>query len=220
MNKSMWLSFAVSISVVGSVMASASAQQLPGQPEALLPQQQLNEVVQQPRTIPQSTAVIVSFPASVVVDVGQDQDYPLTLPLAQAIFDDQGNLVVPENTPVSVLLKPVDGGVEIAAQSLVVAGQIVPIDAASPMIPGTTVTHMRANDRAVENGAVWGRILGSGFGFMNQGNPDQFDRGAMLGSAVGALAGLRNPENTRIVQIPQGSVYVLSLQAPVVLAAR
>ncbi len=171
-------------------------------------------------TIPQSTGIIVSFPAAVVVDVGQRQDFPLTLPLAQAILDDAGNVIAPENTPVSIVLKPTDGGAQIVAQSLVIAGQIVPIQASSPMIPGTTITHMRANDRAVENGAVWGRIMGSGFGFLGNGDPDRFDRGAMLGSAMGLLSGLRSPENTRVVQIPQGSVYVLSLEAPITLAVR
>jgi hypothetical protein len=65
-----------------------------------------------------------------------------------------------------------------------------------------------------------GRIGGSTLGFISQGDPDQFDRGAMLGSAVGLISGLRSAENTRIVQIPQSSVYVLSLEAPIQLSTR
>jgi hypothetical protein len=170
--------------------------------------------------IPQDTAIIVSFPASVTVDVGQKKDYPLTVPLASPIQDSLGNVVAPENTPVTIILKPTDGGAKIIAQSLVVKGRIVSIKASSQMIPGTTITHMRANDKAVENGSVWGRIGGSTLGFISQGDPDQFDRGAMLGSAVGLISGLRSAENTRIVQIPQSSVYVLSLEAPIQLSAR
>jgi hypothetical protein len=167
-------------------------------------------------TVPQSTAIVVAFPASIAVDVGdEDEPYPLTLPLAQAIRDPQGNVLIPENTPVSIVVQPTDHGAKIVAQSLVVNGHIVPIQASSPVIPSATITHRRANDRAIENGAVLGRLVGSGFGFLNSGDPDQFDRGAMLGNTVGMLMGLRSPQRTHVVQIPQGSVFVLALEAPI-----
>ncbi|MBI4782766.1 MAG: hypothetical protein HY785_15800 [Oscillatoriophycideae cyanobacterium NC_groundwater_1537_Pr4_S-0.65um_50_18] len=167
-------------------------------------------------TIPQSTAVVVVFPTTVAVDVeDEDQPYPLTLPLAQAILDSQGNVLIPENTPISILIQPTDQGAKIMAQSLIFNGQIIQIQAVSPVIPSATITHTRANTRAMENGAVYGRLLGSGFGFVNNGDPDQFDRGAMLGSAVGMLMGLRSSDRSHIVQIPQGSVFVLALEAPI-----
>jgi hypothetical protein len=201
------------MSLLGAVTVPVIAQPVPSVP----PQPQ---AVSQDLTIPQDTAIIVSFPAPVTVDVGQKKDYPLTLPLASAIKDAQGNVVAPENTPVTIVLKPTDGGAKIVAQSLVINGRIVSIKASSQMIPGTTITHKRANDKAVENGSVWGRLTGSTLGFLSNGDPEQFDRGAMLGSAIGLVSGLRSAENTRIVQIPQSSVYVLSLEAPIQLSAR
>jgi len=207
------LSLACSISLLGAVTLPANAQQAP-----TLPSQP--PVVSSEISIPQDTAIIVSFPAPVTVDVGQKKDYPLTVPLANAIKDAQGNVIVPENTPVSIVLKPKEGGAKIVAQSLVINGRIVAIKASGQVIPGTTITHKRANDKAIENGSVWGRIGGSTLGFLNQGDPDQFDRGAMLGSAVGLLTGLRSAENTRVVQISQSSVYVLSLEAPISLSSR
>ncbi|MBD2440410.1 hypothetical protein [Nostoc sp. FACHB-110] len=206
-------SLACSISLLGAVTLPAHAQPTPPQPSQ--PQAVSSEIA-----IPQDTAIIVSFPAPVTVDVGQKKDYPLTVPLASAIKDAQGNVIAPENTPVSIVLKPKEGGAKIIAQSLVINGRIVTIQASSQVIPGTTITHKRANEKAVENGSVWGRIGGSTFGFLSQGDPDQFDRGAMLGSAVGLLTGLRSAENTRVVQIPQSSVYVLSLEAPISLSSR
>ncbi|QMS87865.1 hypothetical protein HUN01_09805 [Nostoc edaphicum CCNP1411] len=214
MKMQMLLSLACSISVLGSIILPANAQPVMIQPT------QPTQAVNQEINIPQDTAIIVSFPASVTVDVGQKKDYPLTLPLASAIKDNQGNVVAPENTPVTITIKPIDGGAKIVAQSLVVNGRIISIKASSQIIPGTTITHMRANDKAVENGSVWGRIGGSTLGFFSQGDPEQFDRGAMLGSAVGIISGLRSAENTRIVQIPQSSVYVLSLEAPIQLSVR
>lgn len=62
-------------------------------------------------------------------------------------------------------------------------------------------------------------LSGSTLGGSN-GDPEQFDRGAMLGSTIGIVSGLRSAENTRIVQIPQSSVYILSLEAPIQLSAR
>ncbi|MBE9210725.1 hypothetical protein IQ244_30330 [Nostoc sp. LEGE 06077] len=207
------LSLACSLSLLGAVTSPTYAQTVPA--VEAQPQTVSSEI-----TIPQDTAIIVSFPASVTVDVGQKKDYPLTLPLASAIKDSQGNIIAPENTPVSIVLKPKEGGAKIVAQSLVINGRIVTIKAASQVIPSTTITHKRANDKAVENGSVWGRIGGSTLGFLSQGDPEQFDRGAMLGSAVGLVTGLRSAENTRIVQIPHSSVYVLSLEAPVSLTPR
>ncbi|BAY18498.1 hypothetical protein NIES2109_01760 [Nostoc sp. HK-01] len=207
------LSLACSLSLFGAVISPAHAQ-----PAATVEPQA--QAVSSEITIPQDTAIIVSFPATVTVDVGNKKDYPLTLPLASAIKDAQGNTLAPENTPVSIVLQPKEGGAKIVAQSLVINGRIVTIKAASQVIPGTTITHKRANDKAVENGSVWGRIGGSTLGFLSQGDPEQFDRGAMLGSAVGLLTGLRSAENTRIVQIPQSSVYVLSLEAPISLTPR
>lgn len=168
--------------------------------------------------IPQTTGIIVTFPAAVVVNVKDHRDeYPLTLPLAQAITDRQGNILVPQNTPVSIILRPTDQGAQIVAQSIVINGQIVPIQAASPTIPSTRVTRQSANQRAVESGSVLGRLGGSVFGFASGGDPDQFDRGAMLGSALGLANGLRSSDSDELVQIPQGSVYVLALQAPIAL---
>jgi hypothetical protein len=171
-------------------------------------------------TISQDTAIIVSFPAAINVDAGQKQEFPVTVPLSSAIKDSQGNVIAPENTPVTIVLKPTKGGVKIIAQSIVINGRIVPINASSQIIPGTTITHKRANDKAVENGSIWGRIGGSALGFASGGDPDQFDRGAMGGSLIGLVSGLRSPENTRVVQIPQNSVYVLSLEAPVRISRR
>jgi len=37
---------------------------------------------------------------------------------------------------------------------------------------------------------------------------------------MGLLSGLRSAENTRVVQIPQSSIYVLSLEAPITFSSR
>lgn len=211
-------SLCASIAIIGTPSLPAIAQSTPEESAAqVTTSSALTAPVLSSRqtaaTIPATTGIIVSFVAPVSMDAGGDP-YPLTVPLSQAIADPQGNILVPENSPVSILLQPEDGGAKIVAQSIVIGGQIVPIRAASPVIPGTTVVHTRANDRAADEGATMGRIVASGFGFFNGGDPDAFDRGGMLGNLVGMVSGRRD-ESTRVVQIPQGSVYVLSLEEAV-----
>jgi hypothetical protein len=225
MKTQIWLGFACSFSLLNSLTLPAMAQGVSPQ-SSTTPQSlqsvQINQPTATPQalTIDQSTAIVISFPAPLAIDVGQNQDYPLTVPLAQAIYDNQGNVIVPENTPVSILLKPTDGGAKIVAQSIVVKGRIVSLQASSPMIPGTTIVQKRANDKALENGAIFGRLGGSLGGVFSSGDPDKFDLGAMGGSALGIITGLRSAEDTRVVQIPQGSVYVLSLEAPIQISLR
>ena len=222
MKTQMLLSLACSISFLGSVTLGATDQNVPtqryGQPPATLRVQP--PAVSQNITIPQSTAIVISFPQPLSVDVGQKQEYPFTVPLSQPIKDSQGNILVTENSPVSIVLKPTKGGAKIVAKSLVVNGQIVLIEASTQMIPGRTITQMRANDKARDNGSVWAKIAGSGWGVINGGDPEAFDQGVMGGSFIGGLIGARTPENTRVVDIPQNGVYVLSLSAPVQLSVR
>lgn len=186
---------------------------LPTSPSAASPSPSpLVEAVraQRNRNIPAATGVVVTFLAPVTVDVNEAA-YPMTLPLTSPIYDSLGNVVAAENSPVSVMIQPGDDGARIVAQSILINGRIMPIQAESPLIPGTTVTHMRANDRAADEGATLGRMAASGFGFLNGGDPDAFDRGGMLGNFVGMVAGRRD-ESSRLVQIPQGSVFVLPLE--------
>lgn len=164
-------------------------------------------------TIQPNTGIIVSFSAPVVIDA-DEVAYPMTLPLSQPIMDAQGNVIVPANSPVSVLIEPEEGSARVVAQSIVINGQVVPIQAASDLIPGRTVTHMHANDRAADEGATFSQMTANGFGFFSGGDRTAYNQGAMLGNFLGMAAG-RQDDNSRIVQIPQGSVYVLALEEAV-----
>ncbi len=169
-------------------------------------------------TIPKNTAIIVSFPTPMTIDVTEKQDIPLTVLLAHAIRDAQGNVIVPENSPVSIMIKPEDGGAKIVAQSLVINGQVVSIQASSPKIPGTTITHKGGHEKAEESGSVWGKIGESAFGFASGGKAEYSERGSMLGRTLGLVTGLSSPNKSRVINIGENSVYVLSLEATVELS--
>jgi hypothetical protein len=168
--------------------------------------------------IPRSTAIIISFAQPISIDANQHQEYPLTAMLAQPIRAAQGQVIVPENTPVSIALKPTQGGILLVAKSLVINGRIVPCQAMSQLIPGRAVTTVRAQDKAKDNMATFGKfgerlggLFGGGSGSVGA------DHGNMIGSLVGGVAGLATPESSRVVEIPQNSVYILSLSTPISL---
>ena len=169
--------------------------------------------------IPQTAGVIIKLPGAVNVDVGQKQDYPLTVPLAQPLFDLYGNEVVPVNTPVSIKLKPENGGARIVAESIVVRGQIVSIQATTAVVPGHTIEQMSGAERARENSGVFGNLVGAVMGATAPSGrkAEMFDQGGMIGGAIGILSGMGSPKNVRVVQLPAESVYVLQLQAPIAL---
>jgi hypothetical protein len=54
---------------------------------------------------------------------------------------------------------------------------------------------------------------------VNGGDLNAYNQGAMFGSGVGVVAGLATSKKVDVVQIPQGGVYILSLQAPIALMA-
>ena len=165
-------------------------------------------------TIPQSSAITITFSSPVTFDAGQKQSLPITAFLAQPLLDSNGNIVAPANSPVSVQLKPTQGGVQIQAESLVIGGRVIPIQASSLFIPGHTVT-------AANNGTtqpVLGNIGGSIGNILNSATHSTTDlapMGTNVGSVLDAVLGSGSSKSVRVVEIPQGSIYILTLQAPV-----
>ncbi|WP_157072236.1 hypothetical protein [Picosynechococcus sp. PCC 73109] len=160
-----------------------------------------------------ASAILVNFPSAVVVDVGQKDDYPLTLPLFQDLRSASGELLAPANTPITLRVKPHKDGAILVADSIIVNGQVVNIQAqSSTMIPGRTVTQRTAQEMAKQNSAVWGNLTTSlaGAAGTSIGTQQQF---GFLGAAVGILSGMGSPDDLRIVEIPAGSVHLLQVQA-------
>jgi hypothetical protein len=184
-----------------------------------------------PRTIPQSAAIVVTFASEMNFKVDEDQSQPTTLLLANPIVDSQGNTIAPANSPVQARLVPVDNGkgVQIYAEALVSGGQMIPIQAVSAVIPSQRITLEGGDERAAQNAQIFQRIGGSITGAaIDERKPRTYEKandtshgmriGSLIGNAVGLVSGLASPRRIRVVQIPQSSVYVLTLQAPITLA--
>ncbi|MBD2774777.1 hypothetical protein [Iningainema tapete] len=177
-------------------------------------------------TIPKSSAITISFPTPVTFNAGQKKSLPTAALLAHPILDSNGNVVAPPSSPVSIELQPFDGGAKIVAQSVVIGGRVIPITASSPLIPGKTVTIASGAQLAQENQYFYRNLVGSVFGVFGSANRASNDIitnltnfGNTVGTGIGILTGLSSPKTTRQVEITSGSMYVLTLQAPVTLPA-
>jgi len=204
--------FALSISGVSTIPALAQVQ--PPTP----PAQNLDA------NIPQSSAITITFPIGVRLNAGQKKSLPTVAYLAQPLLDSSGNVVAAANSPVSIQIEPTKGGAQIKADALVVGGRVIPILALGPLIPDYTVTTASGVQQAQANQGLFSSLAGSLFSVVGAATRASSDKvtnlanlGTSLGAGLGIVSGLSSPKTTRQVEISQGSVYILTLQAPVSL---
>ncbi|PZD73024.1 hypothetical protein C1752_02702 [Acaryochloris thomasi RCC1774] len=195
---------AIALSTITSVTLPAFAQSTPSSYQA----------ASSVSTIPASTALTVTFPGNMVVNAKKKQDYPMTLFLAQPLFDSQGQQVVAANSPIVAKMTPTKGGAQIVAESLVINGRVVAIQASSPLIPSYSVTQTSSYQSAREGSAMFANIAGGITGGAT-GSANAFNRASFLGGGLGALAGLASSKKHKVVEVPAGSIYVLTLEAPI-----
>ncbi|WP_017328087.1 hypothetical protein [Synechococcus sp. PCC 7336] len=160
--------------------------------------------------LPASTAVLVTLP-EVIVDVGQGDAYPLTVPSMQPLYNRYGQELVPANSAVSIRIQPEDGGAYIVAEHIIVNGRVVPLQARSSFLPGQTITRAAADQMAHRNRTVFGN-LGVAVAGASGTNLSTVQRSGFLGSAFGTVVGLSSPDKLRLVRIQPGSVQTLTLQ--------
>lgn len=203
-NKSDLLGLGLSFSVVVSTTLPALAQySVPSHPQVR------NQDMTQPQP---AMAIVVSFPEPVVFDIGQNQTVPITLYLAQPLQNSAGNVIVPANSPVEAYLVPHESGAFIVARSLVVNGQLIPIQANSNFLEGKTVTVRSGTDKAQVWGSTFARIAHGVVAPLSNGNLNEVYKYAAIADGVAHLAGAFSTEKARVVEIPQGTTYILRLQ--------
>lgn len=169
--------------------------------------------------LPESTALLISFPRDVIVDVGQHEDYPITLPLMQDVRLPNGDLLIPANTPISVTIKPYKDGAMLVADSIIINGQVISVTAQSAKLPGRTITNISAQQMARQNSALAGNLATSILGAAGA-DLSLLQRGGFGGAAIGILSGIGSPDDVRIVEIGAGSVHILKLNASTELVSR
>ncbi|NET45924.1 hypothetical protein [Okeania sp. SIO2B3] len=206
----------LTLSAFSVILSLSSSMPTLAQQQTIVEQQQNSQT----RTIPQSTAIVVAFPHPIEFDVGQEQPYSTTVPLAQPILDSQGDIAVPANSLVTVKLVPSNGGAQIVAESIVIAGQVVPIKASGSTIAGQEITLTKGPQKAGKNAPTYTRLGSNIVGAIGGGDLDSVVLGQMVGQGVGIIVDLSSPETINLLTIPPGSVYVLTLEAPIVSSGR
>ena len=209
---------AIVLALFASVPISALAEVQPPTPS----------IQNQTVTIPQSAAIIISFPTAVTFDTSQKQIITTAAYLAKPLLDSNGKVVAETNSPINIQLQPTKAGVRIKAEALVVNGQVTPIQTDGPLIPDRPVTPASSIQKAQANQSLYGNMAGSAFnvllgafGGANLFGSDQTSNiGNFMGNGLVGISGLSSPKPSRQVDIPQGSVYILTLKDPVTISPK
>ena len=128
MNKRTLLNIVLALSFSGFSPIPALAQVQPPAPS----------VQNQEVTIPQSSAITITFPIAVTLDVGQKKSLTTAAYLVKPLLDSSGNVVAEANSPINIQIQPTKGGAQIKAEALVVGGRVTPIEASGPKIDNAT----------------------------------------------------------------------------------
>lgn len=218
MNQRMLLNIVLALSVSGFSTIPAIAQVQPPPPS----------VQNQEVTIPQSSAIIITFPIALTFDISRKKTLTTAAYLAKPVLDSNGNVVAEANSPINIQLQPTQGGAQLKASALVIGGRVTPILASGPLIPDQKVITTSSIQRAQANQGLLSNMAGSAFnvlysvfGGATRTSSDQginfSNIGNSVGTGLGMMSRLSSPKTTRQVEIPQGSVYILTLEAPVTL---
>ena len=154
------------------------------------------------RIIPASSAIVVTVPNDVQLDAGGVTS--ITLVLSRAIFDKDGMEIAPINSLISARVIPDNGGIKIVADSLVLRGKHIRLQASTIAYRGETITTTSGISKADSFGNI-GEVLLRPFG----------SDVSIVGRGFGTIVGLLSPERQTIVRIPLGTIFVLSLQAEI-----
>jgi hypothetical protein len=190
-------------SVLSTINLSAYASQ-----SAPANQQSINQ-----ESLTSKPAIVVYLPTDLVLDAGNKAPRPITLGLAQDFTDRSGN-IIPRNSPVSAEIQYLGKAIKINVKGVVYKSQLIPIQASSELIPGDKVTVISGAEKAKQYSSMGGRFGGMALGLMGDGDTSSTFEGALGGAVLGMALGLASPEEKHEVKIPQGSLYVLSLQSP------
>lgn len=134
---------------------------------------------------------------------------PFNVLLDRALYDDQGQLLLPAGSKIYGQIQPAPGGVEFVAQSLVVQGRAYSIVARSAILTDQKDPRQYSPEAIVGDGAIGaaaGAILGLATGGLGL-------TGVVGGAATGVVAGNVTAHQTVVLQ--PGQTFDLVLDAPI-----
>ena len=167
--------------------------------------------------IAKSAAVVVRIPDNISMDIANFNSYPRMVPLAFSILDNRGNVAIPANTPIAIKLVKSQGGLKIVADSILMNGKNIAVEASSDVIPGQIRTMTSGTEQAGQITPTWSR-LGGALGAIFGGGVGGMLIGSAVGNIAGVVVGMNSAETAHIVNIPANSHYNLRLTKAINLA--
>lgn len=167
--------------------------------------------------LPVSTALTLAFVSDTVFEVGSAQEYPVTLMTVEALKDTYGNSVVPDGAPVRGKLVSAAGGVKLVAVEIIVGGKGIPLQTSDVFIPARKVVTKSTNERAKDKqkfGGNMGQTIGD---LISPDDEKTVQQATAAGALLGLFFGSGGADTTEVVQIPNKSVYILTLKDPMTL---
>lgn len=218
MKKMTFLGMAVALSIFGgSGYALASTQPMESGPNnAILTepagtQPTATQPAKAQSVTAQPTALVIAFPKATNFDISNNQQLPTTLILAQPLVSNTGTLLADVNSPVQATLVATDEGARVQVEAVVSEGKILPIQAVSATIPFLEESSTEGQ-KAGRGAGVWGR-RGIAVGCLfNNCSADNQMMGGSTGALIGSFLGQGQSSSTKLVQIPQGSIFILQIQ--------
>ncbi|MEM7580497.1 MAG: hypothetical protein AAF316_11725 [Cyanobacteria bacterium P01_A01_bin.80] len=163
--------------------------------------------------------IVVRFNKNMSFDVGANKKVTTTLYTVEPIHNNNGEIVIPPNTRVHAVLKPVgkgkDRGSEIHAKFLVINGKKYTLNAISnTKIPAYKIKKKSRLEQSEKYGSSFAKPF-SGSNSPNSSADSQTIR--QNARAVGSIIGFLSPHSKLISSFSKDEIYMLDLKKPLSL---
>ncbi|MEO0397747.1 MAG: S-layer homology domain-containing protein, partial [Cyanobacteria bacterium P01_A01_bin.137] len=173
-------------------------------------------------TVTTGTNIAVSYPDGDKIVLLPDETLPLTLQVAEAVTNSQGQVLIPRNSQIIGELRPAtvgdQKGSQFVAQTLVLAsGQRLSLQAQSAVITTTETIRQGASIGEIFAGAVLGSGAAAAVGSIT-GDDEIQTWEVLTGTVAGAIGGLvLGRERTEVISIDPISELALTVAQALVL---
>lgn len=141
-------------------------------------------------TIPQGTAIPVTYDQAEKILVTRDETAPLTLTVGQNVITQDGTVVIPAGSRVVGQLRPAQGGSQFVAERLILTtGQEYQISATSQVITTTETVRQGSNTRTIIRNTALGAGAAAAVSAVT-GDRAIATEEVLGGAAIGGLIGL------------------------------
>ncbi len=194
-------------------------------------------------TIPESSAIAVTFCSAVKFENEREDGFPVTLFLARPVMDSDGGILAPVNSLVNAQVEPSSKGVKIQVNAIVIGGRMIPVKTSTLSIPILSTTKEGdgyengyddyASGGYDGGGAYYGRpgrgvALNVASGLQSWlGNQEIIGGTAsgLLGAGLAIAAGVtaatdKRPERSKLIEVPEGGMLLFPLLSPVALPSK